>query len=82
MAETPSTKFPHNSLKNVDQDQENSLNYSNFNNKNKNLIGEGTKILGGGIGGGNGGLTPRAKNVLTNRKVLAEKTPNNSKLIK
>ena len=26
-------------------------------------------------------ITPRAKNVLTNRRVLADKTPNNSKII-
>lgn len=57
-----------NATKNVLDEQENeNLNFATKN-KNKNIM-EGKFEL----------QTPRAKNVLTNRKVLAEKTPNNSK---
>jgi hypothetical protein len=51
------------------EDQENSTTFlaTSANLKNKISEGEITKIG-----------TPRAKNVLSNRKVLAEKTPNNS----
>lgn len=54
-------------LSNALDEQENENLNASIKNKNKNLV-EGKFEL----------QTPRAKNVLTNRKVLAEKTPNNS----
>lgn len=58
------------------EDQENSTAFfstsTNLKNKQLDLIG----IIEDKIG------TPRAKSVLSNRKVLAEKTPNNGKKFK
>lgn len=53
------------------EDQENSKNLVGItsNLKNKIIDGEQVEKIG----------TPRAKSVLSNRKVLAEKTPNNGK---
>ena len=54
-------------LSNLLDEQENENLNSATKNKNKNLMDGKLELQ-----------TPRAKNVLTNRKVLAEKTPNNS----
>lgn len=58
-----------NLLFNTLEDQENSTKFLASSTNLKNKIIEGDKIG-----------TPRAKNVLSSRKVLAEKTPNNSKI--
>lgn len=55
-----------NLLFNTLEDQENSTTFLASSTNLKNKISEGDKIG-----------TPRAKNVLSSRKVLAEKTPNN-----
>lgn len=56
------------------EDQENSTSFLTASTNLKNKLGdENNNIIANKIG------TPRAKNVLGNRKVLAEKTPNNSK---
>ena len=55
------------------EDQENSTTFLTSSANFKNKISEGQLQENNKIG------TPRAKNVLSNRKVLAEKTPNNSK---
>lgn len=55
------------------EDQENSTSFLTSSANLKNKISEGQLQENIKIG------TPRAKNVLSNRKVLAEKTPNNSK---